>query len=376
MIKYGITWQISDRFGWGVYGMNLAIQLLLKGRQPELLTDSANHVLPNDIFRSSMLGPLQNRPLPDDPLICMYSLFNKLEWDPGPFYDDVTASKKVGMIFLEYPEINSKHLQAHRAREFDVVITGSDWNNQVLNSYGIHNVRIHQGIDPAIFHPAPRLGYFQDRFVIYAGGRLTYRKGQDLVVEAFKRFRKKRSDALLMISWSNSWPATTAGLGRAGYVTQPHLSNDMADQPMQILLWLKENGLSERDVIVLPELPNSAMAGVMREANVALALSRAEGGTNLVAMECMACGIPVVMACNTGQMDFADPKDCYPVSSNGHGSYPGWSEVDPDEVVETLEEIYTDYDRAVDVAINGADKIRKYSWSNQVERLVQCVEEL
>ena len=42
--------------------------------------------------------------------------------------------------------------------------------------------------------------------VIFSGGKLELRKGQDLVVAAFKIFHARHPDALLISSWQNGWP--------------------------------------------------------------------------------------------------------------------------------------------------------------------------
>ena len=45
------------------------------------------------------------------------------------------------------------------------------------------------------------------------------------------------------------------------------------------------------------------MPDVLRRADVALFPNRCEGGTNLVAMEAAAVGVPVVLSANTGHLD-------------------------------------------------------------------------
>jgi glycosyltransferase involved in cell wall biosynthesis len=53
-------------------------------------------------------------------------------------------------------------------------------------------------------------------------------------------------------------------------------------------------------VINVGELPNVVMASVYRECDVALFLNRAEGGTNLVAMERLACGVTTILSDGRG----------------------------------------------------------------------------
>src|SRR3546814_1575573 len=57
------------------------------------------------------------------------------------------------------------------------------------------------------------------------------------------------------------------------------------------------------------------MAPIVREMDAALFLSRCEGGTNLVAMECMACGVPTVLSANTGHLDLVGSGVCIPLET-------------------------------------------------------------
>ena len=63
------------------------------------------------------------------------------------------------------------------------------------------------------------------------------------------------------------------------------------------------NGVPAEQFIDLGVVPNHLMPRVLREMDVAVFPNRCEGGTNLVAMECMACGVPAIVASNTGQRD-------------------------------------------------------------------------
>ena len=44
------------------------------------------------------------------------------------------------------------------------------------------------------------------RFVVFSGGKLELRKGQDIVVAAFRAFVERHPDAVLVNAWHNAWP--------------------------------------------------------------------------------------------------------------------------------------------------------------------------
>jgi glycosyltransferase involved in cell wall biosynthesis len=120
---------------------------------------------------------------------------------------------------------------------------------------------------------------------------------------------------------------------------------------------------------------------VLREMDVALFTNRAEGGTNLVAMECMACGVPTILSRNTGHIDLIEDDNCYPLNQQGElagfeaGSLgvPGWGESDVDEVVEALERVYAHRAEARERGLRGAADIGRYSWAKTAREMKAIV---
>ncbi|MEA3348714.1 MAG: glycosyltransferase family 4 protein, partial [Pseudomonadota bacterium] len=288
----------------------------------------------------------------------------------------LASTREAGVIFFENTIFND--IAKERAKRFPLIITGSHWNEAILkkNNFPTTIETVIQGIDPTIFHPAPKSGIFRSRFVIFSGGKLEYRKGQDIVIEAFKIFQQRHPEALLLAAWHNSWPESMAEITTTGYVSG--LPDNRQDQQQAIAGWLVNNGLKEDSVIVLPEAPNIYMAPVMREADVALFPNRGEGGTNLVAMEALACGIPTILAANSGQLDFADANFCYPIKEQGKvkatinmPGVEGWGESSIEEIVETLEEIYNNHDRAQQHANRAAQHMQDFTWEKQIDKLLQ-----
>jgi len=79
---------------------------------------------------------------------------------------------------------------------------------------------------------------------------------------------------------------------------------------------------------------------VIREADVALFCNRAEAGTNAVARECAACGVPVILSANTGHLDLLARGIGIPLGCQGASDLPGWGETDVEEALEALEAVY------------------------------------
>ncbi len=66
---------------------------------------------------------------------------------------------------------------------------------------------------------------------------------------------------------------------------------------------LGDGRVAAHQVLDLGAVPNRQLPPVLREATMGMFSSRAEGGTNLGAMECLACGVPALLSDNTGHRD-------------------------------------------------------------------------
>ena len=384
----GIDWELRADTGWGVYGTHLALELERDGGvAPAIFAADTTGWPPIARFRleralregSDRAGALQRArgPMHVDALM-LRALGNNLAH--GPLWGRVTARRNVGVIFFEDSAFDSAALR--RAGELDLIIAGSRWNEQVLRARGVTNVAtVLQGVDPAVFHPAPRSGLLADRFVIFSGGKLEYRKGQDLVVAAFRAFRERHPEALLLTAWHNNWPQLIADLDLASHVQG---APQLRDGRLEVGAWLEANGVPAAAVLDVGRTPNALMGQVMREADVALFPNRCEGGTNLVAMECMAAGVPTIVSDNTGHQDLVATGGCIPLSHQRPVRAPtqfyrgvdDWGESDIEEMVEALERVYADRTAVTPIARTGAEVMSRMGWSHQVRQLLATLSPL
>ena len=138
--------------------------------------------------------------------------------------------------------------------------------------------------------------------------------------------------------------------------------------------WARANGLGEDQFIDVGSIPNHLMARVLREMDVAVYPNRCEGGTNLVAMECLACGVPTIVSDNTGHKDLVATgaplalRRQRPVSYDGVGTE-GWGESDVEEIVDSLEQVWRDRRAAERRGLFGAAVLGDWSWAAFAARL-------
>jgi len=383
----GIGWRPSSVSGWGVYGTNLILELLALERNPVLAAPP--HRLDVDPDIAAKLAPVFQR---QEHLSDLLEKTGVLEFDfpvlhalrndfqPALADQPLQGSHNIGVIFFEDTDISEEGLA--RARDYDMIVTGSTWNKEVLQRRGLdHVVNVFQGIDDSLFVRAPRPDTYEDRFVIFSGGKLEYRKAQDVVIAAFREFRENHPEALLMFAWANQWPAIMPTIANSPFVEgHPEV---LANNELAIAPWLIANGLPEDSFIDLGMPANKDMPRYLAAADAAIFPNRCEPGTNLVAMEAMAASVPCLIAANTGQLDLIDEGNCYPLNKQTpvapyepYAGVDGWREPDVFEVVESLESLYADPEEARRRGDSGADFIRQFSWKNQIEALVGHIDDL
>lgn len=385
-----VGWQVGVASGWGTYGVNLAVQLRAKGFDVGLpfLSQTLNITAEqNALLEPALRAHKRYASLPTDERHLSSAFLRALGdgLDFPPFLDDWSGQPDIGIVFFESAQVPGANLE--RAKSLDAVITGSGWNLEVLQSAGMTNVfNCPQGIDPMLFKPGPKSGRFGDRFTIFSGGKLEYRKGQDLVVAAFKQFRARHPEALLVTAWHNPWPEAAKSL-----TASPHVNcvpGVDSKGTLDVTSWLRAEGLPDESFVDLGALVNGETANLLWDMDLAVFPNRCEGGTNLVAMEAMACGVPCVLSRNTGHLDLfgsesSDGTTCFGVDLQiplgevmNRPDLAGWGESSIEELVQKMEQAISDQEAAQRISAMGAEFMARWSWSAQIDRLVEVISQV
>ncbi len=389
-------WGVSSFFGWGVVGLNTILSL---AHDPGYVPFAAIEFGPADV----VLDPLREAQMArhaeqsrgiwqalagiadtevevDAPLLV--ALGTSLQQPAAAGGKILTGNPTIACPILEQATLDPAWRE--RLGRYALIIAGSTWNERILRAHGIHGVTtVWQGVDTGLFHPAPKAGLLpRDRFVIFSGGKLEFRKGQDLVMAAFRAFRQRHPEALLLTAWHSPWSDLMySAVGRRD-ITVP---GPNADGTPDVIGWAVANGIPAGSVIALGPTPNIAMPHVLHEADVALFPNRAEGGTNLVAMECLASGIPTILSANTGHLDLLrGDRIALPLTRQGTVTRDGldttgldttdWGESDVEEIVERLEEVWRDREAARAMGLRAAAHMTDMTWTTQIARLIRAIE--
>ncbi len=378
-------WDVSALSGWGVYGLNLLRYWQKASGAPAFCTASFDvpSLASMDILRRRALMPILAA---SDQLkdhfkatggnyfngALLFGLGNRFGEQLGEF--PMNGRANFGVTFFE----NTHLVRAvEGCSRFALVVAGSTWCEERLRAEGATNVAtVIQGVDTSQFHPAPRAGSLAGRFAIFSGGKLEYRKGQDLVMLAFKAFAARHPEAVLVTAWHSPWPELAATVNGNPAIAPMAFT---ADRTIDTLGWARANGVNPDQVIDIGVVPNHLMPAILREMDVGLFPNRCEGGTNLVAMETMACGVPVIVSDNTGHKDLTATATTYaltrqsPISEFAGMGTDGWGESDVDEIVVALEAIWSDRRAAATRGLAGAAVLTGWSWENQIARLHQTL---
>lgn len=375
--RIGIGWALDEPGDGGTLALNLALQFTLKGLRPTLLHGAGTVEL--DALRQRLLAPALDeyaaqrgsfarkcgRGL-DFPVL--HRLGDGLAFDASA--DDAPGRPDIGMAQVECTDIPSTRLA--RAADWRLIVAGSSWSTRVLRARGLRNVvHVAPGVDTALFHPAARAGLFPGRFAVFSGGTLGYRKGHDLVIAAFRAFRRRHPEALLVCAWGSPSPDSLRELAASAHLDGPP---DTADGRPRIDAWLTRHGVPPESTVVLGALPVAQLPAVLRECHLAVFPGRCEGGVPQPAMQALACAVPTVLAGNTGHLDLVGDH-AYVLEQQGEvAGQEGWGECAVDELLATMERAFTRHAEAGRKGQAAARFMEGWTWDRQVDRLLSAVQ--
>ena len=386
----GLNWQLSLSTGWGLAGLNMAYAMELDGRFKAVPLYASTQLRDVREEFCSLADKLARREeevfkviggAEGGNLTCSFPIVHSLgnnmhlEGLPRPHRPNCQGSQNYSIIFFEDNSPNEHTTE--NAKRFEIVFGGSGWNSRVLKEHGLPNVDTFlQGVDLGLFSPTRKTD--DERFVIFSGGKLEYRKGQDIVVAAFREFANTHPDAILATTWHNSWPDTMNGIVDGGLVEGVPAMN--SDGSIAFPEWAGANGITPEQFHDCGLVPNHLMPKLFSQVAVAVFPNRCEGGTNLVAMEAMASGIPCILSANTGHLDLIEDDNCYPLQQQGEitpkAGFVGtkdWGESDVAEVVECFERVYTDRAEARRRSEQANRFMQDWSWEKRTGYLIDRI---
>jgi glycosyltransferase involved in cell wall biosynthesis len=189
---------VGSFFGWDICGKYITKELS-KITRVRLIADELDldYISDESDYRllKSLLAPDHERDAIKSGSPCHVE-FPVLHCIPNavlrPRQPNLKGKRNVGYTFFE-ENILPAHVIENGRNYFDLIVTGCSWCEEVLRNHGLDNVRtILQGVDQTMFNPAHSgKEYFRDKFVVFSGGKFELRKGQDIVIRAYKVLQDK-----------------------------------------------------------------------------------------------------------------------------------------------------------------------------------------
>ena len=303
-----------------------------------------------------------------------------------PFVPEIPPPAHVGFTVFEANSFPPSLIE-WVGRNYRSLATGSSYCAEVLRSHGLGNVStVLHGVDTQLFQPRdePR-SFLQDRFVVFSGGKFEFRKGQDIVIRAFKVFQDRHADVMLVNCWHNRWAATRDTMKSSKLIDYHAPTTDSHRSWISELL--ASNGIDLARVITIGKRDHRLLPLVYHATDLGLFPNRVEGGTNMVLMEYMACGKPVIASFNSGHKDILRPENA--VLIEGHSpmlingltpfgrKYPSTLYTpNLDETIDKLEWCYQHRDELKRIGQQAAADMRQFTWKRVAEGLLRAVRQV
>jgi glycosyltransferase involved in cell wall biosynthesis len=274
-----------------------------------------------------------------------------------------------GLSFFEttrFTEIELRHLAS-----LDVLFVTSEWGRSVAIDNGIDPDAVAVmplGVDRAIFYDVPLDGGGPTVFVNV--GKWEYRKGQDVLLEAFGRAFSPGDAVELRLRSHNPWSA--------------------ADDSRWMEL-CKRSPMTDH-ITALPRTPSqSGVADMMRAADCGVFPARAEGW-NLGALEMLSCGRHVIATGYSATTEYLDRSNALlidvdelepaadPVWMPVYTQHKtgDWARLGDDQLDQLVDHLRTVHERkqAGTLGINeaGIRTAQRFPWERTAQNIVQAFE--
>ena len=225
---------------------------------------------------------------------------------------------------------------------FDNILVPSQQNLEMFSQVNENTHKITLGLDQKVWKYTERK--YSDPFTVITAGMGARRKGFDVSLKVFKRFKKIIEDE--------------------GYPTP------------RLIIKAKVN-LSNPDpsIIVLDErLTDKEEAELYAGAHVYLGLSRGEGW-GMIPHQTIAQGMPTILTDAHGHAEFSK----YGIGiSHGYckaeneivGRTGEWWEPDEEEALLALLDVFRNYDRHLEQAKVNAEKIKEFTWDRTAKEIL------
>ncbi len=250
----------------------------------------------------------------------------------------------------------------------DEIWTPSNFSREAFINSGLDPNKVQvipNGVDPRVFSPkgnVPELPTKKRFRFLYMGGTI-YRKGIDVLLEAYVRAFTSKDDVCLVIK----------DIGGNSYY-----KNQNAEQ---IIAKIRENPSAPEILYSKSAISEEQVAELYRACDVLVSPYRGEG-FSMPTLEAMACGIPVMVSAGGATEDFVDEtvgwfiptkEENLGTTIDGHELTGPASMLKPDvdALVDLLQEVVSNPQTRIDKGIRASLRARtKWTWNRATLKML------
>lgn len=410
MPRFYFNWRVDYTTGWGVCGTHLAFWAMQAGYEvimihplevaleqfPPFFHDSLRYIEQQSApLRSSISDGSYQDNDPHSRALVGRSAEDIASGEPYYTHQVLGRDRSVALFVVETEDfLTPPNFVARFQQLYSKLVVVSHWNRDLMLKKGFpadYVKMVWQAVNHKVFFPHQRDKLSMDNFYIFSGGKVEPRKGHDLILPAFAEILHHIPEAVLITAWQ--WDGEkNSKINSDAMKLSPHpFVFNKETQHISVKETAALYGIPPEKIIELSTLPNGALAEVFRESHCAIYPSRCEGGTNIIAMETIASGVPTIVSDCTGHRDLltinpllrewsipapslqGDPFAHLPPSLQPKIKQfiAGWGWPTAESIVQRVLEIYQNYEDSIDNSMTTAMIMGQINWQTQTERLLE-----
>ena len=281
-------------------------------------------------------------------------------WHQHDLFTRISREVNGALTFFEKDKLTNLEIESLNTQDF--IVAPCEFIKNAIESdkrFKREVKHITMGVDSDFFRPIEMPDNGRPyRFAVI--GKLEKRKSHDIIHELFSRAFNKNDDVELFVSWDN-----------------PFLQEDEKKYWEKLY---KESTLGDK-IEFIPRMGREQLPQLYNMVDCVLCLSRAEG-LDLVAMEAMSCGKPLIVTNYSAHTDYCTLENSLLVdidetepAYDGHwfdGMCGSWAKMGDRQEEQIIDYMRKCYKTRYNNNIQGRQDMLGRAWSKTAEKILEC----
>jgi glycosyltransferase involved in cell wall biosynthesis len=345
-----------NQLGYGIAGLNICKELdrispvsLFPISQPTVTSQEDFDII-QDMIRNSKK--------PDFNAPCLRI------WHQHDMSQFVGGGEKIGFPIFELDSFNE--IEKHHLSWLDKIFVCSNWaKNVILKEINIPENKVFVvplGVDRSIFKESTLDIEDKDVTIFFNCGKWEFRKGHDIIPEAFSRAFSSQDNVELWMMCEN-----------------PFLNKD---EKMRWIDLYKSSPLGDKIKILDRAETHEGVYNIMSSVSCGVFPARAEGW-NLELLEMMSCGKPVIATDYSAHTEFCTKENSFLVSIDSEekaydgkwfdGKTGSWAHLGEDQIDQISSHMKHIHDNKISYNSAGIETAKRYTWKNSAIKVREAI---